>query len=327
MSDTATRSPDNCPRRSQYATATLAQWVVVGQCLREDFESKTAPLMALLATIYPTIEAEHRPLSFSYHLDEGQKYHGLLRNMIDVYQSYFCLGPRLSLDDKKKLIQREAALIVYVRSLMDAKRLPETGNDAPYTLNMLTWLSRCFGSKETYEENQVPDDMQLALIAFHDHKDESDDEYARQPDIIDLYTFILAHIEQNPDCAASWLPAFERVLTQYNHTMAGYDKEEQIDFGYAIQIVSSLKSCLTPDELASAEVYLQDRAYSDMHITQMEISDTSLSRLVEHLMDLFEIRKTDDNREELLGASFRNIGAKLRIGLFRNWGEITEPSS
>jgi hypothetical protein len=64
-----------------------------------------------------------------------------------------------------------------------------------------------------------------------------------------------------------------------------------------------------------------------MHILEMSLSKGSQSKIIEAILTAFNIRKTDSNRNQITDSSIKNIGAKLRIGSFRDWGDITEPQA
>jgi hypothetical protein len=315
---------DNCPTRSVFATATLNQWLVISTAIKEDIENKSEALTTFLASIYPAGDAPY----FKYHYNEdGKKYHQLPLNVIDLYQSYFCMGARLTIEQKNLLIQRENALITYIDSLKNSGRLPVDTDNISYSLEILTWISRCFGHKEDYDDNHIPKDMRKAVVDFHDNKSEGDDEYSRQPNILDVYNFVLENTKAKNHLSQHWLPAIQRVFTRYSNTAQKFSEQKQTDFNYALKLLKLLKSNVDETEIPILEAYLLNRSYSDMHILEMSLSKGSQSKIIEAILTAFNIRKTDSNRNQITDSSIKNIGAKLRIGSFRDWGDITEPQA
>ena len=317
---------DNCPTRSVFASATLSQWLAISTAIREDIENKSEALSIFLASIYPTVDAIFRTVSFKfYYNEECKKYHQLPHNVIDLYQSYFCMGPRLTFEQKNLIIQRENALITYIETLSQAGRLPLDTVNVSYSLETLTWMSRCFGCYEDYEDNDIPEDMRKTVSAFHDNKSEGDDEYSRQPDILDVYNFVLENTNAENHLSLHWLPAIQRVITRYSNTAHKFSEEKQIDFNYSIKLLKLLKRSVAETEIPAIETYLLNRSYSDMYVSQMSLSKKIQSQITESILTAFNIRKTDNNRDDVVDSSIESIGAKLRIGLFRDWGDITEP--
>ena len=303
------RPIESCTTRTKFAMATLEQWLMVSICLFDDLKVQNKNAIKFIENF--TNDLESNPLLASIFLSNGKPGLAPKKNMVDFYQANYCLDDSLDASAHKFLIKIENALILYVQQLTDDHRLPGTDGEPKYSLEFLTWVSRCFNLNDKRESMSMDKGMKASLLAFCEDSCDK-----KRTNILDIAFFAIENSKKESNNAPflNYEYHLNRILFSYLDDFNAILKSEQYDLEFCRDLTDKLSTFLDGKSKNYFNSYISNNTFSSSNLQNAAISDSVYKLLLNKTMKHLLLYNTQENIDFINNNTILNVIKRKRAG-------------